>query len=91
MFTLGRAYAPAPEFTGPVDILNGENDYFYCGGDCKYPQNQAALVQPAFFPAASKGSQSYLVPNSGHNINAHDSAPQAFQQMVTFLQGNGLQ
>lgn len=88
MLTLGPAYTVASEFTGPIDVVNGLNDYFYCGGNCTYPQDQAALVQAAFFPAASKGSQSYLVLNSGHNINLHFTAPQAFNQMINFLQKN---
>lgn len=88
MFTLGSAYAPATAYTGPVDIVNGQNDYFYCGGDCTYPTDQAAAAIPAYFPAASKGSQSYLAPNAGHNINPHYSSVQAFQQMIAFLQTN---
>ena len=90
MLTLGSAYAPASDFTGSVDIVNGQNDYFYCGGDCTYPKNQAAAVKPAFFPAASSGSQFYLVPDAGHNVNSHYSAPQAFRQMIAFLQTNGI-
>ena len=90
MFTLGAAYAPASAFAGPVDIVNGQNDYFYCGGDCTYPTNQAAAVKPALFPAASSGSQFYLAPNAGHNVNAHYSASQAFEQMIAFLRSNGI-
>ena len=87
-FTLASAYAPAKAYTGPVDIVNGQNDYFYCGGDCTYPVDQAAAAIPAYFPAASKGSQSFLAPNAGHNVNAHYSASQAFKQMIDFLQAN---
>ncbi len=90
MFTLGSAYAPATAFTGPVDIVNGQNDYFYCGGDCTYLTDQAAAAIPAYFPAASKGSQSYLAPNAGHNVNMHYSSISAFQQMTAFLQTNGI-
>lgn len=90
MFTLADVYTPAPAFTGPVFIVDGQNDYFYCGGDCTYPADQAALVIPAFYPAASKASKSYLVPNTGHNINAHKTASQAFDQMTAFLKANGI-
>ncbi|KAI4250737.1 MAG: hypothetical protein LQ352_005272 [Teloschistes flavicans] len=89
IFTLASAYVPAPAFTGPVFILNGQNDFFYCGGDCAYPTDQAASVIPAFFPAASKNSTSYLVPNTGHSINAHTTARQAFDRMTAFIQANG--
>ncbi len=89
-FTLAPTYAPATAYTGPVDIVNGQNDYFYCGGDCTYPTDQAAAAIPAFFPKAGKGSQSFLAPGAGHNVNAHFSAPKAFQQMLAFLKANGI-
>lgn len=81
--------SPSPQFTGPVDVVLGQNDYFFCGGDCKYPSDQSAAVVPAFYPAAGKGSQHYLVPGAGHLINAHVSAPQGFDQMTAFLRSNG--
>ncbi|MCJ1245729.1 hypothetical protein MMC30_002933 [Trapelia coarctata] len=89
-FTLASAYVPSAAFTGPVDVVDGQNDFFYCGGDCTFPTNQAAVVQPVFYPAASAGSQSYLVPDAGHNINAHFAAPQAFAQMLAFLKTNAI-
>lgn len=88
LFTLGTIVSPSPQFTGPVDVLLGERDYVFCGGDCNYPSDQSALITPAFYPAASKGSQHYLVPGAGHVINAHYSAPQAFAQMTAFLKSN---
>ena len=90
IFTLADVYTPSLAFTGPVDVVDGQFDFFYCGGDCNYPVDQAALVQPAFYPAAAAGSQSYLVPGSGHVINAHFTAPQAFSQMISFLKTNGI-
>lgn len=81
--------APSPHFKGPVDVLLGENDLVFCGGDCTQPQDQSALVVPIFYPAASK-SQHYIVPGAGHTIFAHYSAQKAFNQMTRFLQTNGL-
>lgn len=46
------------------------------------------MVQPALFPAAAKGSQHYIVPGSGHNINAHNGADQAYAQILRFLEDN---
>lgn len=88
--TLGGILSPSPSFTGPVDVVLGENDYFFCGGNCSIPSDQSALVTPAFYPAASKGSQHYLVPHAGHVINAHYAAPQAFAHMISFLKTNGI-
>ncbi|MCJ1422750.1 hypothetical protein MMC29_000630 [Sticta canariensis] len=81
---------PSLNFTGPVDVILGENDFPTCGGDCFIPSDQSALVTPAFYPAASKGSQHYLVPHAGHNFNAHYAAPKAFAQMIHFLKKNGI-
>ncbi|PYH91561.1 alpha/beta-hydrolase [Aspergillus ellipticus CBS 707.79] len=90
LLTLGGVVATAPDFTGPVDVVVGENDFVFCGGDCTYPENQASLVQPAFYPNAASGSQYYLAAGSGHVIAAHDSAGASFQQMIGFLQSNGI-
>jgi len=72
-----------------VDIVLGEKDLVFCGGDCTKPQDQSALVAPAFYPTASS-SQHYIVPGAGHVIFAHYADQQAFAQMLKFLQTNGL-
>ena len=72
-----------------MDVLLGENDLVVCGGDCTQPQDQATLVAPAFYPAASE-SQHYIVPGAGHSIFAHYAAGEAFAQMTAFLKINGL-
>lgn len=90
LLTLGGIVSPSPSFTGPVDVVLGENDFVFCGGNCSIPSDQSALVTPAFYPAASKGSQHYLVPHAGHVINAHYAAPQAFAHMISFLKTNGI-
>ncbi|KAJ5915480.1 Alpha/Beta hydrolase protein [Penicillium verhagenii] len=90
LLTLGGIVASAPEFTGPVDVILGENDFVFCGGNCSYPENQAALVLSTFYPSASSGSQTYLASGSGHAIAAHDSASASFTQMIDFLQSNDI-
>ena len=72
-----------------MDVVNGENDFFYCGGDCGSPTNLAAEVQPFYFPAASNGSQYFLVPGAGHNINMHFKAELGWEHMNGFLKTNG--
>ena len=88
-FTLAAIYGPAPNFTGPVDIVAGQYDFPFCFGDCTYPTNQVAATIPAFYPAARNSSQSYLVPDCGHYINAHYGAPMEFAQINSFLGSNG--
>lgn len=90
LLTLSSVIAPSAEFTGPVDVVNGESDLVFCGGNCLYPTDQGKAVLETFYPAASSGSRSYVAAGSGHAIAAHKSGPDSFKQMVTFLQDNGL-
>ncbi|KAI0385539.1 alpha/beta-hydrolase [Hypomontagnella monticulosa] len=90
LLTLGGITAPSTEFTGPVDVVNGENDLCFCGGNCRYPTDQNEPVLSMFYPAASKGSQTYLAAGAGHSIAAHKSGPDSFKHMIQFLQDNGL-
>lgn len=90
LFTLAGIVRPAPQFTGPVDVVLGERDFVFCGADCTFPVDQAVLYRNTFYPAAGSGSRTYLVPDAGHNFVAHFSAPKAFAQMIAFLKANGI-
>ncbi|KAL8726651.1 MAG: hypothetical protein Q9181_005965 [Wetmoreana brouardii] len=90
LLTLGTIVAPSPAFTGPVDVVLGENDLIFCGGNCATPVDQAAAVQPLFYPNASAGSRHYLAAGAGHSINAHFSAKAAWAHQLDFLKLNGL-
>lgn len=90
LLTLGGIIAPSTEFTGPVDVVNGENDLVFCGGNCLYPTDQNKAVLAVFYPAASSGSQTYIAAGAGHSIAAHKSGPDSFAHMIGFLQANGL-
>ncbi|KAI1758675.1 alpha/beta-hydrolase [Hypoxylon sp. FL1150] len=90
LLTLGGIVAPSTEFTGPVDVVNGENDLVFCGGNCLYPTDQNSAVLSIFYPAASKGSQTYIAAGAGHAIAAHKSGPDSFKHMIQFLQDNSL-
>lgn len=90
LLTLGGIIAPSTQFTGPVDVVNGENDLVFCGGNCLYPTDQNKAVLDIFYPAASTGSQTYIAVGSGHSIAAHNSGPDSFAQMIKFLQANSL-
>jgi hypothetical protein len=89
IFTLTSVVAPSSAFTGPVDAVIGEFDFIFAQGNASFPSDQAALVQPALFPNASKGSQSYVVPGAGHAINLHDTADLMFHQVQGFVKDNG--
>lgn len=82
--------APATLFSGPVAILLGQYDYTFCMGDCTNSGDPAEGFLKSFYPSASSGSTSYIVPDSGHCINAHRTAGQAYMEMTRFLQSNNL-
>lgn len=90
LLTLGGVVAPSTAFTGPVDIVNGENDLVFCGGNCLYPTDQNSAALSIFYPAASEGSQTYIAAGAGHSVAAHKSGPDSFKHMIQFLQDNGL-
>jgi len=90
IFTLTGPVKPATQFTGPVDVVNGMNDFIFCQSDCNVPSDQSAAVQPALYPAANTtGSQSFQIPGVGHAINLHNAAPSAFAHTLKFVASNG--
>ena len=94
-FAVGEVFNPVagrlapPNFTGPVDIVTGRFDIQACGDDCTVPNDQAAAVLPIIFPKAGPGSQTFVVPRAGHNVNGHLGAPEAFAHSIGFLKTNG--
>ena len=89
LLTMAGIVTPSTEFTGPVDIVNGEHDLVFCGGNCLYPTDQNAATLSTFYPAASRGSQTYIAAGAGHSIAAHRSGPDSFEHMIQFLEANG--
>jgi len=89
-FTAGMPVAPSPEFTGPVDVVDGTNDLPFCQGNCLYPVNQAeAVLTGPLYPNASNGSEYYIAEGAGHGLNLHYSAPAAYEHITQFLKKNG--
>ena len=66
----------------------GQHDYAFCLGMCEDELLAATIA--LMYPAASSKSETYIVPNSGHCINAHYSAQQAFAQINRFLKKNSI-
>ncbi|KAK1249221.1 hypothetical protein MKX07_002737 [Trichoderma sp. CBMAI-0711] len=90
LLTLGGIVAPSTEFTGPVQVVNGQHDLVFCGGNCLYPTDQNVVALETFYPKAAKGSSTYIAAGAGHCIAAHKSGPDSFKEMIQFLQANGL-
>lgn len=75
-------------FTGPIDVVDGENDLAFCQGICLLPHNRAAAVKDALYPAASNGSSYYIAPGAGHGLNLHYAAPMAYEHIQNFIKKN---
>ncbi|RDW59810.1 hypothetical protein BP6252_12897 [Coleophoma cylindrospora] len=90
LFTNSLLGGIATKFTGPVDVVNGENDVPSCNGNCLVPTNAAAALIQAVYPAASNSSQYYTAPGTGHGLNLHFTAPAAYQHILHFLAANNL-
>lgn len=88
IFSLPAVIKPAGNFTKPVTWVNGNEDLPFCNGNCTYPMNLVDGALSMLYPAASANS-TFLVPNTGHGINLHYSAPQAFAFIQNSLQSNG--
>ncbi|EME38836.1 hypothetical protein DOTSEDRAFT_92135 [Dothistroma septosporum NZE10] len=79
---------PAANFTGPIDVVNGLNDLPNCFGNCLYPENLAAGVKDALFPA-TRNVSFYLASDTGHGMNFHYSATDAYKHIHDNLAANG--
>jgi pimeloyl-ACP methyl ester carboxylesterase len=87
--TTTSLFAVAANFTGPIDVVNGENDLLNCDGNCYLPHNLAAALKGELFPAASNSSSWYIGPGSGHFLNYHYAAPGAYEHIQNFIKTNG--
>ncbi|GAB7349485.1 hypothetical protein MBLNU459_g0196t1 [Dothideomycetes sp. NU459] len=87
LFTLA-AVTGNTTYTGPVDVVDGANDWPFCQGNCSYPMDLAAAAK-ALYPM-TRNFTSYLAPNCGHGLNLHYAATAAYEQIQAFVMGNGL-
>lgn len=76
-----------PSFTGPVQYLLPEFDFYICRGDCKGVANETILAQT--YPNAST-IEVVIQPNTGHALPLHLNATAGFQLTYDFLDKHGL-
>ncbi|THZ04904.1 alpha/beta-hydrolase [Aureobasidium pullulans] len=84
LFTQAAIASPAMNFTGPVAIVNGAADLPFCFGNCSYPMNLAEAAVNALYPA-SMAKDNYLAPSTGHGVNLHYTAMDAYKFIGSFL------
>jgi len=89
LLTQGVVAAPALNFTGAVAVVDGNEDLPFCFGNCSYPANKAQMVLQALYPMASNVSTTYLAPITGHGVNLHYSAGEAFDFIQKFVADAG--
>jgi pimeloyl-ACP methyl ester carboxylesterase len=90
LFTIGSVDAPAPGFTGPVQVVTGQEDFIFFF-DQPY-MNGVSLAQSAattLYPN-SKNATSYTPGKTGHGINVHTTALSIYKEMLSFAKTNGL-
>lgn len=91
LFTTTAPIGPATQFDGPVAVVNGDADLPFCSGNCSYPHNLANDVKSALYADLSADKfDSYLAPHTGHGLNLHYTALDAFAWIHEFLDARGL-
>jgi hypothetical protein len=73
-------------------VLNGQQDYFYCQGNCLAEGGDVTADALAiFYPNrdASK-SEAVTIPNMGHNVNVHYGRLDAFEKILSFISRAGI-
>ncbi|QSZ36697.1 hypothetical protein DSL72_006578 [Monilinia vaccinii-corymbosi] len=92
LLTLEAQPSSAPDFTGPVLVLTGNEDAIFCGGNCSSTSSGAATNIPAqaqsLFPKSS-AFEAYVQPRCGHAVNVHFNSSGAYRVMNGFLKRKG--
>ena len=88
LFTVGATLVTT-DYAGPVLALLGQYDFPFCGGNCNYPEDLAAATVRAWYPLSMQ-SDSKVLPEQGHCLNAHYAAPTAYAQIFDFLKARGV-
>lgn len=92
LFTLGGAPAVSP-FTGPVQIVTGQQDAIYCGGECLNTgvaniSSIPAAAAPYF--SSSSNFSVFIQPATGHALNLHYNSTAAYDEIASFLRSNSI-
>ncbi|KAL9940761.1 hypothetical protein V8E36_000249 [Tilletia maclaganii] len=86
-FSIGAIVAPAPNYTGPVQIVLGERDFVFAFSNpfsVPGPDLATAALQE-LYPQAAAGSVGTIIPATGHGLNYHTTASISFNATLSFL------
>ncbi|KAJ4155863.1 hypothetical protein LMH87_001088 [Akanthomyces muscarius] len=92
----GANVVQAPKFRGKIYVLTGNEDKIFCGnnsdisqdGNCGSGDHSILDETRQLFPAASTYDY-YAIPDTGHCVNFHYSAPAAFNRVHNWLENEG--
>lgn len=89
--TLGAGIVPT-NFTGPVHIVTGNNDFIFCGSNCSATGSNLTSIPSSaqlLFPMTSN-FKVYTPLNTGHAWALHTSSLNTTNEITSFLQSAGL-
>ncbi|KAL6890094.1 alpha/beta-hydrolase [Trichoderma evansii] len=88
VLTLGTGVGDlVADFTGPLQMYLGENDFAFCAGQCAGTFNLTQLQN--LYPNV-KDLDVYLQPNTGHVVQLSLNATQGYNVIFDFLAKSGL-
>jgi len=91
LFSVLAVTAPATSFTGPVVVVNGQEDLPFCFGNCSYPMDLSQFLLSQLYPSLNSAkTTTYVAKNTGHGINLHYSSHDAFVAIHDFLAKQGI-
>ena len=84
----GSSSIPPKNYTNPLLVLTGQYDSLNCDGDCYVSPSpnltQLDTVRMVFTGVPPDQLQTVVVNGSGHAVNYHTVAPQAYATVVDF-------
>ena len=73
------------EISVPVLMINGSEDFTSCGGELACDDEAAVADFEAPFFSEAAELEVYLVPDTGHVLNLHTTAPGTFEIMLDWI------
>ena len=85
----GFATLPASNFTASLALVIGAQDNAFCNGNCNSGANHILSNAKEIYPNV-KGLLPMIVPDTGHVLNLHYSAPETYKKISQWLTTQGI-
>ncbi|KAK4703592.1 hypothetical protein P7C70_g2620, partial [Phenoliferia sp. Uapishka_3] len=89
-------FMPPANYTGPVQVVTGARDAPFCATNCydvPAALNITSKLDTAkdLFPSLNASNfETFVVPGTGHAVNFHPTAPEAYGKIIAFLTSHNL-